>query len=164
MWISPDPHGRIQAVGTDAAGRRQYRYHDEWRRARDLVKYDRVLTLGAKLGDVRDEIVRRLAEPGLGRDRVLAAAVRSSTSGCSAPGASSTRPATTTRTAPSAWRPCAASTSASSAAPSCSPTRPRATSLEPALRDPLLQCVVGLAAPQGRRRAARTKIKREWWT
>ena len=41
-----------------------------------MVKYDRVLTLGAKLGDVRDEIVRRLDEPGLGRDRVLAAAVR----------------------------------------------------------------------------------------
>ena len=41
-----------------------------------MVKYDRVLTLGAKLGDVRDEIVRRLGEPGLGRDRVLAAAVR----------------------------------------------------------------------------------------
>ncbi len=76
VWISPDPQGHIQAVGTDAAGRRQYRYHDEWRRARDVVKYDRVLTLGAKLGDVRDEIVRRLGEPGLGRDRVLAAAVR----------------------------------------------------------------------------------------
>ena len=76
VWISPEPQGHIQAVGTDAAGRRQYRYHDEWRRARDVVKYDRVLTLGAKLGDVRDEIVRRLGEPGLGRDRVLAAAVR----------------------------------------------------------------------------------------
>jgi DNA topoisomerase I len=76
VWISPDRHGHIQALGTDAAGRRQYRYHDDWRRARDVVKYDRVLTLGAKLGDVRDEIVRRLGEPGLGRDRVLAAAVR----------------------------------------------------------------------------------------
>ena len=48
VWISPDPCGHIQAVGTDAAGRRQYRYHDEWRRARDVVKYDRVLTLGAE--------------------------------------------------------------------------------------------------------------------
>ncbi|MGZ8750330.1 MAG: DNA topoisomerase IB, partial [Pseudonocardia sp.] len=76
VWISPDPHGHIQAVGTDAAGRRQYRYHEEWRRARDVIKYDRVLALGAKLADVREEIVRRLGEQGLGRDRVLAGAVR----------------------------------------------------------------------------------------
>jgi DNA topoisomerase IB len=76
VWISEDPSGHIQAVGTDAAGRRQYRYHEEWRRARDVVKYDRVLGLGAKLGDVRAAVVARLGEPGLGRDRVLAAAFR----------------------------------------------------------------------------------------
>src|SRR4051794_4730717 len=76
VWISKDPRGHIQAVGTDAAGRRQYRYHEDWRRARDVVKYDRVLTLGATLADVREEVVRRLNEPGLGHDRVLAAAVR----------------------------------------------------------------------------------------
>ena len=76
VWISPDPRGHIQALGTDAAGRRQYRYHEDWRRARDVVKYDRVLALGAGLGDVRAEVVRRLGEPGLGRDRVLAGAFR----------------------------------------------------------------------------------------
>jgi DNA topoisomerase-1 len=76
VWISPDPRGHIQVLGTDAAGRRQYRYHEDWRRARDVVKHDRVLALGARLGDVRGEIVRRLEEPGLGRDRVMAAAVR----------------------------------------------------------------------------------------
>jgi DNA topoisomerase I len=76
VWISPDPQGHIQAIGTDAAGRRQYRYHEEWRRARDVVKHDRVLTLGARLVDVRKEVVHRLEEPGLGRDRVLAAAMR----------------------------------------------------------------------------------------
>ena len=76
VWISPDHCGHIQAIGTDAAGRRQYRYHEEWRRARDVVKFDRVLTLGARLADVRTEIVRRLGEPGLRRDRVLAGAVR----------------------------------------------------------------------------------------
>ena len=92
VWISPDPQGHIQAVGTDAAGRRQYRYHDEWRRARDVVKYDRVLTLGAKLGDVRDEIVRRLGEPGLAATGCSPPPSGCSTSGCSAPAASSTRP------------------------------------------------------------------------
>jgi DNA topoisomerase IB len=76
VWICPDPQGHIQVLGTDAAGRRQYRYHEEWRRARDGVKHDRVLTLGARLADVRTEVVRRMGEPGLGHDRVLAAAVR----------------------------------------------------------------------------------------
>ena len=76
VWICPTPDGHIQAVGVDAAGRRQYRYHDAWRAARDLVKYDRVLTLGRNLAGVRSAVVERLAEPGLGRDRVLAAGVR----------------------------------------------------------------------------------------
>jgi DNA topoisomerase-1 len=76
VWISPDPKGHIQAVGTDAAGRRQYRYHDEWRRLRDRDKHDRVLSLGARLVDVRGEVLTRLTEKGLGRDRVLSAGVR----------------------------------------------------------------------------------------
>jgi DNA topoisomerase IB len=76
VWICPTPGGHIQAVGTDAAGRRQYRYHEEWRRQRDREKYERVLTLGAALPEVRQELVQRLQEKGLGRDRVLAAGVR----------------------------------------------------------------------------------------
>jgi DNA topoisomerase IB len=43
VWICPDPDGHIQAVGTDAAGRRQYRYHDRWREQRDREKHDRML-------------------------------------------------------------------------------------------------------------------------
>ena len=76
VWISADPRGHIQAVGTDVAGRRQYRYHEDWRRARDALKHDRVLTLGERLADVRAEVVARLGQRGLSRDRVLAAAVR----------------------------------------------------------------------------------------
>jgi DNA topoisomerase-1 len=76
VWICPDPDGHIQAVGVDAAGRRQYRYHDEWRRRRDREKYERVLTLGRALPEVRAELVQRLQEKGLGRERVLAAGVR----------------------------------------------------------------------------------------
>jgi DNA topoisomerase IB len=76
VWISPDPDGHIQAIGTDVAGRRQYRYHDDWRLARDRVKHDRVLGLGRCLVDVRAEVVERLQRPGLERDRVLAAGVR----------------------------------------------------------------------------------------
>lgn len=76
VWISPLEDGHIQAVGTDDAGRRQYRYHDEWRRARDAEKHQRVLALGRRLPRVRREVAHRLAEPGLGLRRVLAAAVR----------------------------------------------------------------------------------------
>ena len=76
VWISPDPAGHIQAVGTDAAGRRQYLYHEDWRAARDQEKYDRVLSLGRRMPKVRTVIAERLAEKGLGRDRVLAGALR----------------------------------------------------------------------------------------
>ena len=40
MWICPYPHGHLQATGTDAAGRKQYRYHDAWRARRDAEKFD----------------------------------------------------------------------------------------------------------------------------
>jgi DNA topoisomerase IB len=76
VWICPDSDGHIQAVGTDAAGRRQYRYHDRWREARDREKFDRVLRLARVLPDVRQELAGRLREHGLGRTRVLAGALR----------------------------------------------------------------------------------------
>lgn len=76
VWICPDPDGHIQAVGTDAAGRRQYRYHDRWREQRDRAKFDRVLRLAGRLPEVRAEIGDRLETRGLGRDRVLAGALR----------------------------------------------------------------------------------------
>ncbi|SCX55682.1 DNA topoisomerase IB [Klenkia marina] len=76
VWICPWPHGHIQAVGTDAAGRRQYRYHDQWRVQRDAAKHERVLEISHQLPDVRDEVAAALRRRGLGRERVLAAAVR----------------------------------------------------------------------------------------
>ena len=76
VWICPWPHGHIQAVGTDAAGRRQYLYHPAWREHRDRLKFDRILELGERLPAVRGRLKERLATRGLNRDRVLAAAVR----------------------------------------------------------------------------------------
>jgi DNA topoisomerase IB len=76
VWICPDPAGHIQAVGTDAAGRRQYRYHDLWRERRDRDKHDRVLGFGAALPHVREVVERHLTGPRLGRNQVLAAAIR----------------------------------------------------------------------------------------
>jgi DNA topoisomerase IB len=76
VWICVDPQGHIQAIGTDAAGRRQYRYHDLWREQRDQDKHDRVREFGAALPRIREVVCRHLEDPGLTRARVLAAAIR----------------------------------------------------------------------------------------
>jgi DNA topoisomerase IB len=76
VWICPDPRGHIQATGTDARGRRQYRYHDEWRERKDREKHDRMLDMARALPRLRERLARDLAGNGLGRDRVLACAVR----------------------------------------------------------------------------------------
>ncbi|SFF72164.1 DNA topoisomerase IB [Blastococcus tunisiensis] len=76
VWICPWPNGHIQATGVDAAGRRQYRYHDEWRTRRDAEKHERVLEIARELPDVRDAVHAGLRTRGLNRERVLAAAVR----------------------------------------------------------------------------------------
>jgi DNA topoisomerase I len=82
VWICPDPRGHIQAIGTDAAGRRQYRYHDVWRTQRDAAKFDHVLAVGAHLPKVREVVAGHLNERGLTANRVMAAAVRLLDVGC----------------------------------------------------------------------------------
>jgi len=76
VWICSDAKGHIQALGTDAAGRRQYRYHDDWRVKRDAAKFDHVLAVAHHLPDLRERVAHDLAARGCGRDRVLAAAAR----------------------------------------------------------------------------------------
>ncbi|MDG6105668.1 DNA topoisomerase IB [Dactylosporangium aurantiacum] len=82
VWISDDPRGHIQAVGTDAAGRRQYRYHDVWRVKRDAAKFDHVLEVGERLPHIRKQVDADLHTRGFGRDRILAVAVRLLDVGC----------------------------------------------------------------------------------
>lgn len=76
VWICPRPDGHIQACGTDDAGRRQYVYHREWRRRSEEAKYDRMLDFADLLPGLRDTLAARLRRRGLGRERVLAAALR----------------------------------------------------------------------------------------
>ncbi len=76
VWISPHDSGHIQAVGTDAAGRRQYRYHDEWRKKRDLAKFDRILEFADILPQLREHVAHDLARPDMSERRVLACAAR----------------------------------------------------------------------------------------
>jgi DNA topoisomerase IB len=76
VWICPDERGHLQAVGTDARGRRQYRYHDQWRTRRDREKFDHMLDFARALPKIRHFCTEHLSEEGLTRNRVLACAVR----------------------------------------------------------------------------------------
>jgi DNA topoisomerase-1 len=76
VWICPDPRGHIQAVGRDARGRKQYRYHPDWRALRDTDKYHRMVAFGRALPRLRQRVEADLARPGLPREKVIAAAVR----------------------------------------------------------------------------------------
>jgi DNA topoisomerase I len=81
VWICADPRGHIQATGIDAAGRKQYRYHDDWRRRRDQAKFDAMVAFARALPALRRHVARALADvddgaDGLGEARVLACAVR----------------------------------------------------------------------------------------
>ena len=75
MWICPDPKGHLQATGRDLRGRKQYRYHDEWRRVRDGHKFERLAEFGAALGPLRKEVDDRMRGRRADRDTVLAAVV-----------------------------------------------------------------------------------------
>ncbi|HEX2852571.1 MAG TPA: DNA topoisomerase IB [Opitutaceae bacterium] len=76
VWICPAANGHIQATGRDARGRKQYRYHPDWRTARDETKYERMIAFGQALPAIRRRVARDLNQRGLGRTKVLAAMVR----------------------------------------------------------------------------------------
>ena len=76
VWICPYPNGHIQATGIDAAGRKQYRYHDRWRERRDRAKFDSMCDFGRALPDLRRRAARDLRRPGMPRERALGCAVR----------------------------------------------------------------------------------------
>ncbi|MEB4210182.1 DNA topoisomerase IB [Mycobacterium sp. 94-17] len=76
VWISPHGNGHIQAVGVDAAGRRQYLYHCAWQQERAEEKFDRVAELSTRLPQWRAAIAHDLTRRGLTRKRVLALALR----------------------------------------------------------------------------------------
>jgi DNA topoisomerase-1 len=76
VWICPLPNGHIQATGRDARGRKQYRYHERWREARDATKYERTIAFGEVLPRIRARVDSDLRRPDLSRERVLATVVR----------------------------------------------------------------------------------------
>ena len=75
VWICPSANGHIQATGRDARGRKQYRYHPDWRAARDASKFDRLAEFGLVLPRLRARLEADLALAGQPRERILAAVV-----------------------------------------------------------------------------------------
>ncbi len=76
VWICPNPNGHLQAVGRDARGRKQYRYHPRWRAVRDEAKYTKMLIFGRVLPLIRARVDQDLRRHGLPREKVVAAIVR----------------------------------------------------------------------------------------
>jgi DNA topoisomerase I len=77
VWICLDPLGHLQATGIDAAGRKQYRYHDDWRARRDRQKFADMIDFGQALPRLRRRVTRHLRDDDeLTRRRVLACATR----------------------------------------------------------------------------------------
>ncbi len=75
VWICPDPRGHLQATGRDARGRKQYRYHPEWRATRDGNKFERMPAFGSSLPRLRRRLRRDLALEGMPKDKVVAVVV-----------------------------------------------------------------------------------------
>jgi DNA topoisomerase-1 len=75
-WFCPDPDGHIQAHGTDARGRRQYRYHQDFRARREADKYKGLREFGKALPKIRRQVDRDLRRKELSRNRVVAAVIR----------------------------------------------------------------------------------------
>ena len=76
VWICPRADGHIQAVGRDARGRKQYRYHADWREVRDATKYERMVPFARRLPGIRRQLARDLRRQGMPREKVLALVVR----------------------------------------------------------------------------------------
>jgi DNA topoisomerase-1 len=75
-WYCPDANGHLLATGVDARGRKQYRYHPDFRKQRECAKFDGLAQFGLSLPLVRRRVEGDLARGGFGRDKAIAAVVR----------------------------------------------------------------------------------------
>lgn len=76
VWICPRPNGHLQATGRDAKGRKQYRYHANWREVRDETKFSKMVAFGEALPKIRERVEQDLSLRGLPREKVLATVVK----------------------------------------------------------------------------------------
>jgi len=76
VWICAHPRGHLQATARDARGRKQYRYHADWREGRDTSKYHRTVEFAGFLPKLRARVRADLRRHGMPRAKVIAAVVR----------------------------------------------------------------------------------------
>jgi DNA topoisomerase I len=76
VWISPRPDAKLQATGVDAAGRRQYLYHPEYRAQQEQTKYDKLIRFAERLPDLRATMAEHMDRDALERERICAVAIR----------------------------------------------------------------------------------------
>ncbi len=76
VWICPDATGHLQATGRDAKGRKQYRYHAEYRAHRDSAKFERLYEFGTALPAIRKQIALDIGRRGMPKEKVVATVVR----------------------------------------------------------------------------------------
>jgi DNA topoisomerase I len=74
--FNPDPLGHLQAIGIDARGRKQYRYHTEFRAAQESGKFSLCADFGQALPKLRRTLSDQLSAHPTSREAVLAAMVR----------------------------------------------------------------------------------------
>ena len=67
VWICAGADGHIQATGRDAKGRKQYKYHAEYREAREQTKYEHLLEFAAALPMIRAKVAEHMSLRGLPR-------------------------------------------------------------------------------------------------
>lgn len=72
VWICPRANGHIQATGRDAKGRKQYRYHPDFRQARDSTKFEHIMAFADALPAIRARVDEDMGRRGLCREKVLA--------------------------------------------------------------------------------------------
>lgn len=75
VWICPNSQGHIQATGSDAKGRKQYRYHPKYRAVRDETKFERMLKFSKVFPKIRKRVERDLRRPGVDRRKMFAVVV-----------------------------------------------------------------------------------------
>jgi DNA topoisomerase-1 len=76
VWICRSSQGHLQATGRDARGRKQYIYHSKWKDARNETKFSKLCSFGECLPEIRKRLEEDLSKPGMPREKVLAAVVK----------------------------------------------------------------------------------------
>ena len=75
-WFCKDSNGHLQATGIDARGRKQYRYHEDFRARADKKKFSGLAEFGEALSKIRARVEEDLSQRKLSREKVLAAVVK----------------------------------------------------------------------------------------